>query len=91
MDELHIQDPEVFAAIEREVVRQNDGIELIASENSLKRSTLCVFYTYETNLSDGWEAPGVHPNDSPKTRLNALQMGVNVLVYAMMSPNPPVP
>ncbi len=50
---------------------------------------LCVFYTYETNISDGWEAPGVHPNDSPKTRLHALQMGVNVLVYAMMSPSPP--
>jgi hypothetical protein len=52
---------------------------------------LCVFYTFETNLSDGWEAPGVHPSDSPKTRLDALQMGVNVLVYAMMSPNPPAP
>lgn len=45
---------------------------------------LVVYYTFETNLSDGWEAPGVHPADSPETRQKALQMGTNILVYAMM-------
>jgi hypothetical protein len=45
---------------------------------------LAVFYTFETNLSDGWEAPGVHPGDSPETRQRALRMGTNILVYAMM-------
>ena len=45
---------------------------------------LVVFYTIESNLSDGWEAPGVHPDDSPATREKALRMGTNILVYAMM-------
>lgn len=38
-------------------------------------------YTYETDLSDGWEDPQVH-NDSPEKRKQALQMGVNIMVYA---------
>ncbi len=40
MDELHVQDPEVFDAIEREVMRQNDGIELIASENFVSKAVM---------------------------------------------------
>ncbi|GIV60045.1 DUF4159 domain-containing protein [Rhodocaloribacter litoris] len=44
---------------------------------------LVAFYTYETNLSDGWEPPEVH-NDPPEKRLDALRMGTNILVYAMM-------
>ncbi len=40
MDELHVQDPEVFGTIEREVVRQNDGIELIASENFVSKAVM---------------------------------------------------
>lgn len=44
---------------------------------------LIVFYTYETNISDGWESPEVH-NDSPETRETAFRMGTNILAYAMM-------
>jgi len=40
MDELHVQDPEIFDAIEREVARQNDGIELIASENFVSKAVM---------------------------------------------------
>ena len=40
MDELHVQDPEIFDAIEREVTRQNDGIELIASENFVSKAVM---------------------------------------------------
>jgi glycine hydroxymethyltransferase len=40
MSTLQIQDPAVFAAIEREVERQNDGLELIASENFVSRAVL---------------------------------------------------
>ena len=40
MDELRVQDPEVFGAIEREVARQNDGIELIASENFVSKAVM---------------------------------------------------
>ena len=40
MSDLQIQDPEVFDAIHREVERQNDGLELIASENFVSRAVL---------------------------------------------------
>jgi hypothetical protein len=43
---------------------------------------LCI-YTYETDLSDGWEDPQVH-NDPPEKRKEALQMGANILMYAFM-------
>ena len=40
MSNLQAADPEVFGAIEREVERQNNGIELIASENFVSRAVL---------------------------------------------------
>ena len=40
MSHLEIQDPEVFEALRLEVTRQNDGIELIASENFVSRSVM---------------------------------------------------
>ncbi len=43
---------------------------------------LVVFYAYQTDLADGWEPAGTHP-DPPAAREAALQMGVNLLVYAM--------
>jgi hypothetical protein len=45
---------------------------------------LAVFYTYETNLGDGWTNPDVH-NDPAATREKALQMGTNILIYALTS------
>ncbi len=39
------------------------------------------FYTYETDLGDGWEDPDVH-NDPPDVRDKALQMGANIIQYA---------
>ena len=44
---------------------------------------LVLFYTYETDLGDGWEDPEVH-NNSEATRLKALQMGANLISYAFM-------
>jgi hypothetical protein len=41
---------------------------------------LLVFYTYETDLSDGWEDPEVH-RDPPEIRLLALQMGANIISF----------
>ncbi len=38
------------------------------------------YYTYETDLSDGWEDAAVH-NNSEETRLKALQMGANLIHY----------
>ncbi len=43
---------------------------------------LVVFYSYESDLGDGWEPPGVHDNP-PEKRQAALRMGTNLLVYAM--------
>ena len=43
---------------------------------------LVVFYAYQTDLADGWEPAGTHP-DPPEAREAALRMGVNLLVYAM--------
>ncbi|MDD3875726.1 MAG: DUF4159 domain-containing protein [Bacteroidales bacterium] len=41
---------------------------------------LVIYYSYESDLSDGWEDADVH-NDSPETRLKALQMGANIIEY----------
>lgn len=43
---------------------------------------LAVLYTYESDLGDGWEDAAVH-DDSPAVREAALQMGVNIFVFAM--------
>ncbi len=43
---------------------------------------LVVFYSYESDLGDGWEPPAVH-DDPPEKREAALRMGTNLLVYAM--------
>jgi len=40
MVELQTQDPEIYDAIEKEVARQNDGLELIASENFASQAVL---------------------------------------------------
>ncbi len=41
---------------------------------------LVVYYTYETDLGDGWEDFEVH-KDSKETRTKALQMGANLIQY----------
>lgn len=46
------------------------------------KGKLVVYYTYESNLGDGWADPEIH-NDPAEVRLNALKMGVNILVYAL--------
>ncbi len=44
------------------------------------KGRLVVFYSYDTDLGDGWEDPEVH-NDSPEQRAKALQMGCNLVQY----------
>ncbi|HEX9611529.1 MAG TPA: DUF4159 domain-containing protein [Gemmatimonadales bacterium] len=43
---------------------------------------LVVYYSYQSDLGDGWEDPDVH-NDSPELREVALRMGVNLFTYAV--------
>jgi len=50
----------------------------------LRNGRLVLFYTYESNLADGWANPEVH-NDPAAIRQKALQMGTNILVYALTS------
>lgn len=42
---------------------------------------LVSYYSYESDLGDGWEDPEVH-NDSPEQRKAALEMGANLIQYA---------
>lgn len=47
------------------------------------RNRMMILYTYNTNISDGWESPEVH-GDPPSKRRQALKMGVNFLLYALL-------
>lgn len=41
---------------------------------------LICFYSYETDLGDGWEDPEVH-NDPEEVRQKALKMGANIIQF----------
>lgn len=43
---------------------------------------MVIFYTYESNPSDGWADPDVH-NDPPEKREEALRIGTNIVLYAL--------
>ena len=51
----------------------------------IHKNRIVCFYSYETDLSDGWEDRSVH-NIPQKTRIKALKMGANILAYSM-NPN----
>ena len=46
------------------------------------RDRIMVIYSYESDLGDGWEDEEVH-NDPPELRAAALQMGVNIIYFAL--------
>jgi hypothetical protein len=43
---------------------------------------LAVYYSYQSDLGDGWEDPDVH-HDPPDKRESSLRMGVNLFAYAV--------
>ena len=47
------------------------------------KGRLVVFYSFETDLGDGWEDFEVH-RDPPEKHLAALQMGANLVQYVFM-------
>lgn len=49
----------------------------------VKEGRLVLFYTFESDLGDGWEDQSIH-NDSEATRLKALKMGANILSYVFL-------
>lgn len=46
------------------------------------QNRLCVYYTYETNPSDGWADPEVH-QDPPEKREISFKLGTNIVVWAL--------
>lgn len=47
----------------------------------LYEGKLVVFYSYETDLGNGWEDPRIH-NDPEEKRQQALKMGANLISYS---------
>lgn len=45
------------------------------------RGRVVVFYTYNTNISDGWTPSH---GDPPQKREEAIRMGLNILIYALL-------
>lgn len=45
---------------------------------------LMVFYSYESNISDGWADPDVH-RDPPDRRNIALKMGINIILWSLLN------
>ena len=45
---------------------------------------LAVFYSYQSDLGDGWEDEDVH-HDPPELHDQALRMGINLVTYAVTS------
>jgi len=43
---------------------------------------LILYYSFNTDLGDGWEDMEVH-NDPPEKRLAALKIGTNIIVYSL--------
>jgi hypothetical protein len=62
-------------------IHEHDG-KLPQGFGLFHNGRLCVFYTYESNPSDGWADPSVH-SDPPEKREEALKFGVNILVWAL--------
>ena len=61
-------------------IHEHDGKRAQAFGIIHKGRLVCM-YTYETDLSDGWEDQEVH-NDPENKRLESLQMGANIIQYA---------
>ncbi|HET6244573.1 MAG: DUF4159 domain-containing protein [Bacteroidetes bacterium] len=48
------------------------------------KGRLICYYSFETDLGDGWEDAEVH-NNTEETRSKALQMGANLLQYVLLN------
>jgi hypothetical protein len=49
-----------------------------------RNGRLCMYYTYETNITDGWADVDEH-GDPKEKRDESFRMGVNIIVYALMN------
>lgn len=60
-------------------VHEHDGKAPQAFGLFFENRLVCL-YTYESNISDGWEDPAVH-KDPEETRTQALRMGANIFQF----------
>ena len=72
----HFEFPNGLPKIHEHDGKPPEGLALI-----YEGRILC-YYTYETDLGDGWEDQSVH-NDPEEVRLQALQMGANIVLWAI--------
>ena len=61
-------------------IHEHDG-EAPQGLGLLYKGRLVCFYSYETDLGNGWEDQRIH-NDPEEKRQQALQMGANIVTYA---------
>ncbi len=61
-------------------IHEHDG-EAPSGYGIFYEDRLVVFYSYQSDLGDGWEDESVH-NDPPEIRQAALRMGANVIEFA---------
>lgn len=62
-------------------VHEHDG-ERPRALGIFHEGRIVLFYSYESDLGDGWEDPDVHGDDAA-VREAALRMGVNLFLYAL--------
>ncbi len=65
-------------------IHEHDG-EPAQGFGVIKDGRLVIFYSYSSDIGDGLEDPGVH-GDPPAVREAAIQMAVNILMYALTHP-----
>jgi hypothetical protein len=62
-------------------VHEHDGLPA-EGLGIFRGGRLVLFYSYQSDLGDGWESPEVH-RDPPEVREAAFQMGVNLVLYVL--------
>jgi hypothetical protein len=63
-------------------IHEHDGIPPVLY-GKFHKGRIVVLYTYNTDIGDGMESEGVHPQDSSKTREEAMKMAINIILFAM--------
>lgn len=79
--------------IYHQVFQFPDGLPKIQKHNGkrpqgfamFRNGRMVIYYTYETDLGDGWADQDAH-DDPEWKRTEALKMGVNLLVYTLTQP-----
>ena len=76
-------------AIFNQTYKFSNGLPKIHQHNSkdpiayaiMEKGKIILLYTYESDLSDGWENQEIHDNSESK-RKEALKMGANIIEYS---------